>query len=168
MGQLTNGHVLNEIQDQFGNAVLGSEEPNGLLTLNFNPEKLLDLVKFLYNHETLRFRFLTDICGAHFPEQKGGELASIYHLHSLENNIRIRIKCFLPSDHPFIDSITSVFSAADWQERETYDFYGIIYNGHANLKRILNVDEMDYHPLRKEYPLEDQTRTDKNDSYFGR
>jgi NADH-quinone oxidoreductase subunit C len=61
-----------------------------------------------------------------------------------------------------------VFAAANWLERETYDFYGVIFEGHPNLKRILNVDEMIIFPMRKEYPLEDQTREDKNDSMFGR
>jgi NADH-quinone oxidoreductase subunit C len=74
----------------------------------------------------------------------------------------------MPNDQAFIPSITPLYSAANWQERETFDFYGIIFNGHPNLKRILNVDEMDYFPLRKEYPLEDGTRTDKDDTYFGR
>jgi NADH-quinone oxidoreductase subunit C len=74
----------------------------------------------------------------------------------------------MSAENPQIDSIESVFGAANWQERETFDFYGIEFLGHPNLKRILNVDEMDYFPMRKEYPLEDQTRTDKDDTYFGR
>ena len=65
-------------------------------------------------------------------------------------------------------SITSVFSAANWMERQEFDFFGIIFTGHPNLKRILNMDEMTYHPMRKEYPLEDGTREDKNDKMFGR
>jgi NADH-quinone oxidoreductase subunit C len=67
-----------------------------------------------------------------------------------------------------VKSITSFFSAANWMERETYDFYGIIFEDHPNLKRILNVEYMDYFPMRKEYPLEDPTREDKDDRYFGR
>ena len=74
----------------------------------------------------------------------------------------------MPIDAPQINSITSIYSAANWQERETFDFFGIEFMGHPHLKRILNVDEMDYFPMRKEFPLEDPTRTDKNDNYFGR
>jgi NADH-quinone oxidoreductase subunit C len=112
--------------------------------------------------------FLTDIAGAHYPDRKGQELEVIYHLHSLINNVRLRIKCSLPVEKPEINSVVALYSAANFMERETYDFYGIIFTGHPNLKRILNVDEMDYFPMRKEYPLEDQTRTDKEDKYFGR
>jgi NADH-quinone oxidoreductase subunit C len=86
----------------------------------------------------------------------------------MENNVRLRIKAFLPIANPEIPSATSLYSSANWMERETYDFYGIIFQGHPNLTRILNADEMDYFPLRKEYPLEDGTRTDKVDSFFGR
>jgi NADH-quinone oxidoreductase subunit C len=74
----------------------------------------------------------------------------------------------MPNDAPEIDTVSSVFASANWQERETFDFYGIHFSGHPDLRRILNVDEMDYFPLKKEYPLEDQTRTDKDDTYFGR
>ena len=64
--------------------------------------------------------------------------------------------------------MTSLYASANWMERETYDFYGIIFDGHPDLRRILNMDEMEYFPLRKEYPLQDATRTDKEDKYFGR
>jgi NADH-quinone oxidoreductase subunit C len=67
-----------------------------------------------------------------------------------------------------VATLTSVFQAANWMERETYDFYGVNFEGHPNLKRILNVDEMTIFPMRKEYPLEDQVRQDKNDTMFGR
>ena len=92
----------------------------------------------------------------------------MYQLHNLVNNQRIRLKISLPAENPVTPTLTSVFSAANWLERETFDFYGVVFEGHPNLKRILNVDEMIIFPMRKEYPLEDQTREDKNDSMFGR
>ena len=92
----------------------------------------------------------------------------MYQLHNLVNNQRIRLKIYLPVENPVAPTLTGVFAAANWLERETYDFYGVIFEGHPNLKRILNVDEMIIFPMRKEYPLEDQTREDKNDSMFGR
>jgi NADH-quinone oxidoreductase subunit C len=89
-------------------------------------------------------------------------------LHNLLKNKRIRIKTFVTAGNPTIETITDLFASANWMERETYDFYGIIFRGHPNLKRILNVEYMDYYPLRKEYPLEDPTRDDKTDRFFGR
>ena len=93
---------------------------------------------------------------------------SIYHLHNLQENKRIRIKLFVTKQYPQVDSITRLFSGANWMERETFDFYGVKFIGHPNLIRILNVEYMDYHPMRKEYPLEDATREDKDDKFFGR
>ena len=98
----------------------------------------------------------------------GRELAIVYHLHNLTENVRIRFKVFTAVDEPDVFTASKLFAAANWMERETFDFYGVNFVGHPNLKRILNVDEMDYFPMRKEYPLEDQTRVDKDDEMFGR
>jgi NADH-quinone oxidoreductase subunit C len=92
----------------------------------------------------------------------------VYQLHNLVTNVRLRIKTFLPASNPVTQTITDTFAGANWMERETYDFYGVIFKGHPDLRRILNVDDMVIFPLRKEYPLEDQTREDKQDSMFGR
>jgi NADH-quinone oxidoreductase subunit C len=74
----------------------------------------------------------------------------------------------LPLGNPVVPTVTDLFSGANWMERETYDFYGILFEGHPNLKRILNVEYLDYFPMRKEYPLEDPTREDKDNRFFGR
>ena len=139
-----------------------------MLTIVVNPSIAHGVINWLKNDAEIKIQFLTDVCGAQFPEIEGQEFCVIYHLHSLTNNIRIRIKSFLPASNPTIATVTDLFESANWQERETYDFYGIIFEGHPNLTRILNVDEMDYFPLRKEFPLEDGTRTYKEDKYFGR
>ncbi len=128
---------------------------------------VLDLASFLHNDEELKFQFLTDITGVHYPEPKD-ELGVVYHYHNLYKNVRIRIKAFFPKTDPVIASLTPVFSGANWMERETYDFFGILFQGHPNLKRILNVDDLGYYPMRKEYALEDPTREDKDDTMFGR
>jgi NADH-quinone oxidoreductase subunit C len=82
--------------------------------------------------------------------------------------VRIRFKIFSSIATPDVFTATKLFAGANWMERETYDFYGVNFIGHPNLKRILNVDEMDYFPMRKEFPLEEQTRVDKDDEMFGR
>jgi NADH-quinone oxidoreductase subunit C len=89
-------------------------------------------------------------------------------LHNLVDNVRIRFKVYTDINKPDVFSATALYLSANWMERETYDFFGVNFIGHPNLKRILNVDEMDYFPMRKEYPLEDISRLDKDDEMFGR
>lgn len=142
---------------------------HGILTFTVNPQACKGLIEFLHSDETLSFNFLTDLCGVHYPENKlDKQFAVIYLLHNWVENKRIRVKTFLSGDHPETDSVTSIFASANWMERETYDFFGINFTGHPNLKRILNHDGMKVFPLRKEYPLEDEFRTDKDDRFFGR
>ena len=168
MTLITNEFLLERMKEEFGDAIRAADFPFGMLTLVIDPQKIVDVMKWLYEDSILKFQFLTDICGSHYPDIRDGELCVVYHVHSLENNLRLRIKAFIPIANPSIPTLTSLYSSANWMERETYDFYGVNFTGHPNLKRILNVDEMDYFPLRKEYPLEDATRTDKEDRFFGR
>ncbi len=158
--------LLNDLQAKFGSAIHSVEEPYGLLTFTTTKEQLLPVLTYLNENDSYRFRFLTDVCGVHYADDK--QLAVVYHLHSLESNFRLRLKVFLPESNPRIPTVCKLYKSANWQERETYDFFGIIFEGHPNLKRILNVDDMVAFPMRKEHPLEDPNRIDKNDSYFGR
>ncbi|MEI7675538.1 MAG: NADH-quinone oxidoreductase subunit C [Bacteroidales bacterium] len=157
--------ILDKLTNEFEKEILSVDENSDIVTLSVSSESIKEVITFL--KEKLDFIFLTDLCGIHYPELEK-ELGVIYHLHNLVENKRIRLKTFVTKANPQVDSIVPIFSAANWMERETFDFYGIDFVGHPNLKRILNVEYMDYHPLRKEYPLEDGTRTDKDDSYFGR
>lgn len=165
---LTNEYIKNRLGEKFPDQLTGFEETYGMLCFHAPKELNLKVLNFLYDDKELKFRFLTTLCAVHYPEKKGSELAIVYHLHNLEDNIRIRFKVFTDINQPDIYTATGLFSAANWMERETFDFYGVNFVGHPNLKRILNVEEMDYFPMRKEYPLEDQSRIDKDDEMFGR
>lgn len=165
---LTNDIIKQKLIEKFNDQVYDFQEPYGMLTFEANNELNLKIMQFLYDDIELRFQFLTDLCAVHYPDRKGRELAVVYHLHNLVDNIRIRFKVYTDINQPNIYTTTKLFESANWMERETYDFYGINFVGHPNLKRILNVEEMDYFPMRKEYPLEDQTRIDKDDEMFGR
>lgn len=165
---MTNEQIKQKLQEKFGDQVYDFQEPYGMLTFEVNKELNLKVMQFLYDDAILQFQFLTDLCAVHYPDQKGRELAVVYHLHNLVDNVRIRFKVCTDINQPSIYTATKLFEAANWMERETYDFYGVNFIGHPNLKRILNVEEMDYFPMRKEYPLEDQTRVDKDDEMFGR
>ena len=165
---LTNERIKERLIEKFADQVSNFEEPYGMLTFEVPKDMNLKVMQFLYDDEELRFQFLTTLCAVHYPDNKGRELAMVYHLHNLVDNVRIRFKAYLDINKPDIFTATRLYEAANWLERETYDFFGVNFIGHPNLVRILNVDEMDYFPLRKEYPLEDQTRKDKDDEMFGR
>ena len=165
---LDNAYIKQRLQQQFGESVSGFEEPYGMLSFESPKDQNLKILQFLYDDTELKFKFLTDLTAVHYPNQKGRELAVVYHLHNLVDNIRIRYKVFTDIEKPDVFTATKLFASANWMERETYDFYGVNFVGHPNLRRILNVDEMNYFPMRKEYPLEDQTRIDKDDEMFGR
>lgn len=161
-------YIKQRLTEKFGDQVTNFEEPFGMLTFEVPAPMNLKVLQFLYDDETLQFRFLTDLQAVHYPDDKGRELAVVYHLHNLVDNVRLRFKIFVDINHPDVFSATARYSSANWMERETYDFFGVNFVGHPNLRRILNVDEMDYFPMRKEFPLEDQTRLDKDDEMFGR
>lgn len=164
---LTNEHIQHALTGKFGEQ-LQFEETYGMLGVTAPAEMNLKVIQFLYDTEELRFRFLTDLTANHFPERAGEELCVVYHLHNLVDNVRLRIKVYVPIEKPDVFTATKVFPGANWMERETYDFFGINFVGHPDLRRILNADEMDYFPMRKEYTMEDPQRTDKDDEMFGR
>jgi NADH-quinone oxidoreductase subunit C len=168
--KLNNEKVLEALEIRFGNLVLKSDDAqDNLLNVFLPSDKIHETIKWLYNHEDFKIQFLTNITCVHYPNnEKDKEFVVVYHLHSLQNNFRLRLKSYLPIEKPYIKSITDIFSAANWIERETFDFFGVIFENHPNLKRILNEETMEYHPLRKEYQLEDSIRQDKDDRYFGR
>lgn len=159
--------TVEKMQHHFGEAVISHEILTDMLSITVEKKLVIEMIRMLYNDEQLQFRFLTTLCGMHFPGTEK-ELAVFYHLHSFTNNHRIRLKAFSTIDDPHYPTATGIFPTANWMERETYDFFGILFDGHPNLKRILNVDDFEGFPMRKDFPLEDQTREDKDDRMFGR
>ena len=165
---LNNEMIQEKLIAKFGDQVSNFATSYGMLSFESPKEINLKVLQFLYDEPSLEFTFLTDICAVNYPNQTGAELVVVYHLHNLKENIRLRYSVSTSLENTDVYTATKLFESANWMERETYDFFGINFVGHPNLKRILNVDEMDYFPLRKEFPLEDQTRIDKDDEMFGR
>jgi len=160
--------IQEKLTQKFGEKVLDFCMSKDIFSFEVVPSKLHDLIQTLRDDEELNFNFLTDLCGIHFPENdENHQFAVVYHLHNWIENTRIRVKTYLTAD-PEVMSIADLFLCANWMERETWDFYGINFVGHPQLKRILNMDEMISHPMRKEFPMEDGGRTDKDDRFFGR
>lgn len=165
---MTNEIVKQRLIEKFGDQLTDWQEPYGMLTFAAPKDMNLKVLQFLFDDEQLHFKFLADLQAVHYPDRKGEELAVVYHIHNLRDNLRIRFKVYTAVQKPDVFSATALFAGANWMERETYDFFGVNFVGHPNLIRVLNVDEMDYFPMRKEFPLEDQTRIDKDDEMFGR
>ena len=165
---LSNEIIKSRLIEKFGDQLIDWQEPYGMLTFSAPKDLNLKILQFLFDDAELRFQFMTDLTAVHYPDRKGEELAVVYHLHNLIDNIRIRFKVFTDITKPDVFSATALYAAANWMEREAYDFYGVNFVGHPNLVRIQNVEEMEYFPQRKEYPLEEQSRIDKDDEMFGR
>jgi NADH-quinone oxidoreductase subunit C len=163
----TNRMILDLVNSKFPGKIKESDTPYEFLSLVIDHDAIIDIIRFLHDEPSLKFGFLTTCCGLHFPDAKE-KFGMMYQLHSLENNYRIRLKAFTHYDPPVFPSLTPIYRSANWMEREAYDFYGFKFTGHPDLRRILNMDSLEGWPLRKEYPLEDPFRKDKDDKMFGR
>lgn len=167
MANLENSEISAIVLERFGEQVNVLDDPKGLLTLETSPDRVLDVLEFLKTNEKLSFGYLTDITAVHYPDLDK-PFCVVYHLHNMMQRVRVRLKVFLDGKQPTIASATALWNGANWMERETFDFFGIHFVGHPDLRRILNVDDMEAFPMRKEYPLEDPNRVDKKDYFFGR
>lgn len=164
----SNEQVLSELKSKFEEKILSSKQEYDMLIIEVDTLSAYDVLSYLKDSSSLKLNFLTTLCGIHYPENLGKELGVMYQVKNLITNYSLRIKVNFPISNPKIQSVTSLFPSANWMERQEYDFFGIEFEGHPDLRRILNMDEMDYFPMRKEYKLEDGTRDDKEDKFFGR
>lgn len=139
--------------DESGSAIERVVIHRGEITFFIRRSKILDTVAHLRDDAKLRFEFCSGISGVHFPHEQGREFHAVYHLLSMTHNRRIRLEVALPEDDPHVSSVVSIYPTADWHERETYDFFGIIFDGHPALTRILMPDDWPGFPQRKDYPL---------------
>jgi NADH-quinone oxidoreductase subunit C len=125
----------------------------GEITFFIRRERLLETAQLLRDDAGLRFEMCLGVSGVHYPVDRGRELHAVYHLLSMTHNRRIRLEVACPDADPHVPSVVSVYPTNDWHERETYDFFGIIFDGHPSLTRIEMPDDWPGHPQRKDYPL---------------
>ncbi|MEN9735635.1 MAG: NADH-quinone oxidoreductase subunit 1, partial [Actinomycetota bacterium] len=154
------GSYFDEVTDElerafpeFQDAIEKVVVDRGELTLFIKRERLVDVARKLRDTETLRFEMCMGVNGAHYPEDKNRELHAVYPLLSLTHNRRIRLEVCAPESDPHIPSLVEVWGGNNWHERETWDMFGIIFDGHPGLTRILMPDDWPGHPQRKDYPL---------------
>jgi NADH-quinone oxidoreductase subunit C len=125
----------------------------GELTFHIRRDKLAEVMQALRDDALLRFEFCASVSGVNYPDDVGAELHVAYHLQSMTHNRRLRVEVSCPDDDPHVPSVVAIYPAADWHERETWDMFGIIFDGHPHLTRILMPDDWVGHPQRKDYPL---------------
>ena len=154
------GSYFDEVTDElerafpeFQDAIEKVVVDRGELTLFIKRDRLVDVARKLRDTETLRFEMCMGVSGAHYPEDKNRELHAVYPLLSLTHNRRIRLEVCAPESDPHIPSLVEVWGGNNWHERETWDMFGIIFDGHPGLTRILMPDDWPGHPQRKDYPL---------------
>jgi NADH-quinone oxidoreductase subunit C len=147
------GGALADAGLAFDDAIERVVVDRGELTFFVRRERLADVARHLRDDAELRFELLSGVSGVHYPQDAGRELHAVYHLVSITHNRRVRLEAAAPDADPHIPSVTKVYPTADWHERETYDFFGIIFDGHPALTRIQMPDDWPGHPQRKDYPL---------------
>jgi NADH-quinone oxidoreductase subunit C len=145
--------VADALGTDSGDAIERVVVEHGEITFHVRREKLVEVADKLLHDPALRFEICTGVSGVHYPDETGRELHAVYHMLSITHNRRIRLEVSAPDADPHIPSLTGVYPANDWHERETWDFFGIIFDGHPALTRIEMPDDWRGHPQRKDYPL---------------
>jgi NADH-quinone oxidoreductase subunit C len=147
------GGALEASELSFGDAVERVVAAYGELTFYVRREHLVEVARKLRDEPSLAFELCLGVSGTHYPADIGTELHAVYHLLSITHNRRLRLEVTTPDADPHVPSLTDVYPTCDWHERETWDFFGIIFDGHPALTRIEMPDDWKGHPQRKDYPL---------------
>lgn len=147
-----NDLVVTKLKSSFGGSLFEVSEFRGELTVVVPRERIVEVCRFLKEDPDLHFDLLSDLCGIdmYTPVKRFGV---IYNLYSLRSKHRIRLKTFTEEDDPKVPTVSGVWGTANWHERETYDMFGIIFEGHPDLRRMYMPEEFEHFPLRKDFPL---------------
>ena len=147
------GRALAAAGSQFGDAIERVVADRGELTFYVRRDRLTEVARILRDDPQLAFELCTGVSGVHYLEDAGRELHAVYHLVSISRNRRLRLEVSVPDADPHVPSLVDIYPTCDWHERETWDFFGIVFDGHPALTRIEMPDDWKGHPQRKDYPL---------------
>ena len=145
--------ISERIKNKFPHEVLDISQFHDQVSVTVRREKIIDICRYLYEDPDIRMDYLSDLCGVDYPGREF-RFEVVYNLYSLKYRHRIRIKALVPANNPSIDSVVSIWNGANWHEREACDMFGVVFNGHPDLRRILMPEDWEGYPLRKDYPLE--------------
>ncbi len=155
---MTNAELLEKIESKFGDYIIEHDEFRGELSVTIKKEKLVEFMNFLKNEPDLLFDYLVLVTAVDFPDREE-RFDLVYELRSLSYKMIMRVKTRTKEDEP-VDSVSGIWHSANWDEREVYDMFGIKFNNHPDLRRILMPDDWEGHPLRKDYPLKGKPEDD--------
>jgi len=144
--------VLQKLKENFPDINFETTDYLDELTVKFPKESVVKICEFLKSDPALEFLFCEDVTAIDWAKRKD-RFTVVYHIYSFKNNFRLRLKADVDESDCAIDSVTSVWKGANWQERETYDMYGIKFNNHPDLRRMYMPEDFEYYPLRKDFPL---------------
>jgi NADH-quinone oxidoreductase subunit C len=147
-----NHPLVTRLREKFGEAIGDASEFLGQLSIHVGRERVVDVCNALRTDAETPFDYLSDLTCVHWPDNRETPFEVIYNLYSIPKNERVRLKVATNGDG--VDSVTSIWPAAEWPEREVYDLFGVVFHNHPDLRRILLPPDWDGHPLRKDYPLE--------------
>jgi NADH-quinone oxidoreductase subunit C len=145
--------IIDRVKSHYSDAIIDSHNFRGDQTITVKKNVLIDLFKFLRDDPALDFNFLMDLTAVDYLNRKDNRFEVVYHFYSLKHNDRLRVKVPVSEEDCTIDSVSSLWKTANWYEREVWDLYGIKFNGHPDMRRILLYEEFKGHPLRKDYPI---------------
>jgi NADH-quinone oxidoreductase subunit C len=152
MATIEHSTILEMLQARFPQAIQGSQDVRGELSVQVQPAAIVDVAQFLRDQPELRFNFLENLCGVDYLGRTP-RYEVVYHLLSHQNRQRICLKVGVPERNLLVPSLTGLWSTANYQEREAFDMFGIIFEGHPSLERILMPEDWQGHPQRKDVPL---------------
>ncbi|MEW6108192.1 MAG: NADH-quinone oxidoreductase subunit C [Nitrospirota bacterium] len=145
--------IADKIKEKFPEEVLDIREFRGQCSVTVRKGKVLEIARYLHDDPDLYFDYLVDVCGVDYLGKKDNRFEVVYHLYSIKHRHFVRLKAEVSGNDPKIDSVMPVWIGANWHERETFDMYGIVFNGHPDLRRVLMPEDWEGHPLRKDYPV---------------
>jgi NADH-quinone oxidoreductase subunit C len=144
--------LTKKIKDNLPGILYTPVQYMGELSFTFNKKDIVKVCRLLKDDPELAFNFCEDVTAIDWA-RRNQRFTVVYHIFSMKNKFRLRLKCDIEEDECNIDSVSSVWKTADWEERETYDMYGIHFNNHPDLRRMYMPEEFEFHPLRKDFPL---------------
>lgn len=154
--------VSARVTEKFGDAIQSARETNSELTLVADKASIVELCTFLRDDEECHFEIMIDLCGVDYltwrkeardRKHEGPRFAVVYHLLSIQHNSRVRVRTFVDGEVPMLDSVVPVWNCANWYEREAFDLFGIVFDGHPDLRRLLTDYGFVGHPFRKDFPI---------------